>query len=306
MALFILTTVCMKDKVSIKIYLITNQITNKKYIGQTKRKLSIRWDQHKHVSSFCRYLKHSIQKYGSKNFKIEEIFCCFNKEDALYMESYFIDYYKTLSPNGYNLIKPGIITELSEDTRNRLSTAAEKKWQLPEYRDKTIAAIKASWTDDKKSAHSEKHTLFWKENYMVSRLSGIEDYIENKKRSIIGISKYNGEVLHFKTINDAKRSGYYPDNVLKKEFGESMGYYWFYYDKSKSDSYYVNETLKYIHNFDNTDVAKIKSIDCETLNEQIYTDIHELKNEGLHSVAAVKAVLRGRRKTYHGKHWIKL
>lgn len=57
------------------IYIITNDINNKVYIGQTKNTIQIRWNGHKHTSkSVCNMLiSKAIKKYGVEHFAIREI-----------------------------------------------------------------------------------------------------------------------------------------------------------------------------------------------------------------------------------------
>jgi hypothetical protein len=55
-----------------KIYMITNIVNNKKYIGQTISSIEHRWDQHtsnaRRYTNKCRYLENAIRKYGEHNF----------------------------------------------------------------------------------------------------------------------------------------------------------------------------------------------------------------------------------------------
>ena len=76
-----------------KIYRITNLITGKSYIGQTIRKLDIRWSHHKgdainNISDS--YLHRSMRKWGIENFKIEWIASSINQEELGDLEDYFI------------------------------------------------------------------------------------------------------------------------------------------------------------------------------------------------------------------------
>ena len=121
------------DKISGVIYIITNIITKKKYIGQAVNYLSNgkiwgsfkRWK--KHVSnalnnnSECRLLENSILKYGENNFIVKDIIIC-NIENLNYYEDLFINMYNTLSPNGYNLMTGGGNGRIhSLETRNLMS-----------------------------------------------------------------------------------------------------------------------------------------------------------------------------------------
>lgn len=92
------------------VYMITNLVNNKKYIGITTRlNAQSRWIEHK--SKALRMLNSkqpisaSIQKYGSENFTFEvlETLNDCSIEDLLRKETETIIEYNTLCPNGYNL-----------------------------------------------------------------------------------------------------------------------------------------------------------------------------------------------------------
>jgi group I intron endonuclease len=101
------------------VYLITNTINGKRYIGQTKQTLAKRWNMH--VSkNHCRYLYSAIQKYGRENFIIEVLFDVPTKELANEFEIEYIDRYRTMFPNGYNILPGG-------DDRPPMSDEAKKK-----------------------------------------------------------------------------------------------------------------------------------------------------------------------------------
>lgn len=88
------------------IYKITNLITNKVYIGETNRTISIRWTQHKMRAkdeSYTEYLYLSMRKYGAENFIVEEVEEC-DPEVRFERETFYILKYNSLAPNGYNLV----------------------------------------------------------------------------------------------------------------------------------------------------------------------------------------------------------
>lgn len=88
------------------IYKITNLITNKVYIGETNRTISIRWKQHKSRAkdpAYTEYLYLSMRKHGIENFIIEEIEQCL-PEERFNRETFYILQYNSLAPNGYNLV----------------------------------------------------------------------------------------------------------------------------------------------------------------------------------------------------------
>ena len=85
------------------VYLTTNLINGKKYIGQ-----------HKAVDFDVSYLgsginlKKAIIKYGKQNFTVMLLEWCKTREDADKKEIYYIQFYKTRNPDfGYNITKGG-------------------------------------------------------------------------------------------------------------------------------------------------------------------------------------------------------
>lgn len=90
------------------IYLISNDINNKPYIGKTVTTIAERYSKHKydmfHYEDTCA-IHHAMKKYGIEHFNIEEIEKCDN--DILSeREKYWIAYYDAYE-NGYNLTPGG-------------------------------------------------------------------------------------------------------------------------------------------------------------------------------------------------------
>lgn len=94
------------------LYLITNIINNKKYIGvTTQNPPNNRWIGHKTVARRrvrTTPLYNSINKYGENNFKFEILFSSKDSDYVFSLENFFIDYYETKNRNkGYNLADGG-------------------------------------------------------------------------------------------------------------------------------------------------------------------------------------------------------
>lgn len=53
------------------IYLVTNKINGKQYVGQTQRSIKDRWLEHCYEGDSL--LRRFIKKYGRKNFYIDQI-----------------------------------------------------------------------------------------------------------------------------------------------------------------------------------------------------------------------------------------
>jgi group I intron endonuclease len=102
------------------IYQITNEITNKSYIG---------WHATNNMDDNYlgsgKYLKNSIKKYGKDNFSKTILEHC-NEDNVLEKEIFWISKNNTFSPNGYNLTLGGegsLGREATPETREKLRLA---------------------------------------------------------------------------------------------------------------------------------------------------------------------------------------
>lgn len=85
------------------IYLITNSINGKQYVGQTVRTIKIRFGCH--CSSKDPVISKAIKKYGIKNFIIQELAIAYDQKELDFLEGLYMSWFETLTPNGYNIIK---------------------------------------------------------------------------------------------------------------------------------------------------------------------------------------------------------
>ena len=106
------------------IYLLTNLITLLCYVGKTidfKRRMG----EHKRRKRKA-YISYSIQKHGWHNFKKEILIDNIPEEALNNLEIYYIAFYNTMCPYGYNLTRGGEGTsgyKASKETREKLSQA---------------------------------------------------------------------------------------------------------------------------------------------------------------------------------------
>jgi len=117
------------------IYLATNTINNKVYIGQTIYSLKKRSLEHKSDSSNAKRIKYHFQnaiiKYGFDKFTFEEIDTCISQEDMDEKERYWIKYYNSTDRDfGYNISHGG---NPGKELSRLVST---KLWLSQEFRDK--------------------------------------------------------------------------------------------------------------------------------------------------------------------------
>ena len=104
-----------------KIYLITNLLNLKKYVGITKLSIEERFLQHTKRGFL---LTEAISKYGKGKFSIELIEKVESAERAYELEIFYIKEYNTKAPNGYNLTDGGdgiFGWEASEEYRQECS-----------------------------------------------------------------------------------------------------------------------------------------------------------------------------------------
>lgn len=93
------------------IYKITNTISGKCYIGETKQESpEFRWKEHiRNINrdKGCPALKDAIKKYGIDKFKFDVLIICFDEDRFIYEKEY-IKKYNCQVPNGYNILPGGI------------------------------------------------------------------------------------------------------------------------------------------------------------------------------------------------------
>ena len=118
------------------IYLITNLINNKKYIGQTQQgREEKRWQEHfVYTVNDNKLLHNAIRKYGSENFEVKTIETDIPEELIDERERYYIKYYNTfyLNKQGYNMTEggQGIHGYIhTEETKQQIKESNLATWQ---------------------------------------------------------------------------------------------------------------------------------------------------------------------------------
>lgn len=106
------------------IYLITNTVTNKNYIGRAKNGF---WERYvdgswwKHTSNYL--LRMDAGKYGIDKFKIEILNKDILENDLDNWEDYAVELYDCLYPKGYNLVPGGNTKKHTDVICDKLSCA---------------------------------------------------------------------------------------------------------------------------------------------------------------------------------------
>lgn len=154
-----------------RIYLVTNKINGKQYVGQTITKYSKLGHGHA--------IKNAYKKYGRKNFTYETIVSDISCEMFLdYAEKFWIEKLNTLVPNGYNLEyggrwgkivnhKPNLGKKASAETKAKMSASQKEYWaSLPVHPSK-----------------GKKHTEEWKRQASIRMSQQVQSEETKKKRS---------------------------------------------------------------------------------------------------------------------------
>ena len=146
---------------SATIYLVTNTINGKQYVGYTID-LEKRLSSHKSADTDTHFYR-AIRKYGWENFDVDVIFEHDDEKWTLaVMEPHFIAWYDTYH-NGYNLTEGGegaLGRCVSEDTRSRIGDALRGKRKSDAHRKKLSDSLKGKPSVNrgkKKPPRTEEH-----------------------------------------------------------------------------------------------------------------------------------------------------
>lgn len=178
------------------IYLITNKINGKKYIGQTRcYDINKRWRHHKTKDRYTigKYLLAAYNKYGLINFKFQIICICFD-EDVNKYEIEYIKKYNSFAPNGYNLTKGGECQRKIK-TKN-ISTNYPKRKKGDPMTEEQKEKISKAMTGKKRGPMTEETKK--------KCIPYLKKSLENRKK--VGKYNNNNELLEeFNSISEASK-----------------------------------------------------------------------------------------------------
>lgn len=122
-----------------RVYVVTNTVTGKQYVGQTIQDVERRWRDHVSAAragrSHCKLLARSIIKHGSEAFTVEVVETC-SAPDALdQAEARWVRQLNTMVPTGYNLLHGGQGRGRghSAETRAKIGDALRGRRFTPEH-----------------------------------------------------------------------------------------------------------------------------------------------------------------------------
>jgi group I intron endonuclease len=117
------------------IYKATNKINGKIYIGQTKKSLKIRMNEHAHSAKYKENAPafiNAIKKYTINGFNWDIIDTAQSKEELNEKERYWIKFYNSLVKEGigYNIAEGGYLNPYAGKTDDEMKLVGEKQRQL--------------------------------------------------------------------------------------------------------------------------------------------------------------------------------
>lgn len=112
------------------IYIATNLLNGKQYVGQTIKPLKTRISSHTHADR-CKLIYRAIKKYGIENFKWISFSCPIQEMD--WQEVFLIKEMNTMEPNGYNLDSGGNKQkQRSGSTKQLIAEKAKERYKNKE------------------------------------------------------------------------------------------------------------------------------------------------------------------------------
>ena len=181
------------------IYLITDTTNGMKYTGKHHYNKEGELDPNYHGSGV---IIKNIYKKRPETLKEEYIKTCYSEEEMCNDEQYYIKFYDTLWPNGYNLTEGGEGCVFCEESKKKISDALKGRnaWN------KGVSISEETRRKISKSISGEKNPFYGRQHSEETK----------QKISVIHKGKHLSEEAK-KKMSEAKK-GYIPWNKgLKKE-----------------------------------------------------------------------------------------
>jgi group I intron endonuclease len=227
------------------IYLLTNKVDGKKYVGQSWYDLHIRMGKTGENYKNSKYLYNAIQCHGVENFEYTILEKCLDQLTANKLEEYYMEeVYNTRDLEvGYNLKEAGSNGSPSEETRKKISeTMLNKEWSPEALAAKSAAGkqwagkIRGPQTEERKEQTSvfmtdwhenNEHPMQGKEQTEAARVA-IGNTIRGTKRDpksvAQGAAKHKIKEEFVKTMIAAyQEAAKSPNGVNAKALAEQLG-----------------------------------------------------------------------------------
>ena len=182
------------------IYVITNDVNDKLYFGQTTKTLQERIQGHKNKcqAGVDNHLYCAMRKYGWDKFHFHPIIEATTQEQLDALEEFYIWHFDTIK-NGYNMDKGGDINAMHSEV---IKERHDKKMRSPEVRKKISESLKA--TIQKNGGMSEEHRRRLSENKKAFYASERGQLTKQRHKETFHLSPE-----HYRALNDAKNKAVY-------------------------------------------------------------------------------------------------
>ena len=275
--------------------------SNKMYIGQTVESAKKRWNGHKNaaarfekyieengeepVKAGCRLLNKAIIKYGFDKFQ-KEVIGEFPEDDLDEKEQYYIQFYDTLAPKGYNLITGGNSNkQLSEETKIKISDSlrerpdtsvyrkSEETKNLPKYLHlyKENGIVKGYQINDHPDC--EKKTFADKNKTKEENLQDAKNYLNGLDDGTI---THNPEDISYRKKSEETKD--LPEYINRREDTNGKIVYRIlkhpkcgsktFNDPNKTEEENLQDTLDYLYNLDNEIIEHEPSRKAPTIHKK--------------------------------------
>lgn len=205
------------------IYKITNLKNNKKYIGQTiKERPADRYNQHKYLATHLQqekgvsYLHRAMNKHGLENFSFEIIEQIDNTELNI-RQQYWIQYYNSVIPNGYNITLGGDGTkgysrqqtleekikrqksnkkyyEEHPEVKKEISERTKQLWENKQYREKVTKGVQKFYQQHPDIFKGQNNPFYGKHHTQESLIK-IKQAAKKRQLPIAQLDKDSLEII---------------------------------------------------------------------------------------------------------------
>lgn len=201
------------------IYYFKNKTNGKYYVGQTIRTFEERLKDH--LRNNATLFDKILQKNNLDMFEYGIICNCDNIDELNEMEKYYIKFYNSMAPNGYNLCYGGGNTfgyKHREESKLKMSIhkkgrycGEENHFYGKHHSLETREKLKKSWTKERKEKLKERYKTMKHHTVSVINVETKEFFNSIKSAG----EKYNIEPTHI-------------TRVCKGKQGTAGGYHWKY------------------------------------------------------------------------------
>lgn len=200
-----------------EIYLITNQINEMLYVGQTTQGLKRRFRDHLRFSKqgSGTYLGRAIRKYGGNRFTISLLATAKDREELTCLEIFWIKTLKTKYPYGYNLTEGGEGCSgfvRSDENRKKMSEVMKGKLLGKSTGESSPHFIHNLDIERIASLYQEGKTLI-----QISKLLGVSAKTVGSRLKSSGIGLRSNSAAHKILLSNPENHPMYREDLSTKD-----------------------------------------------------------------------------------------